>query len=249
MRWTTHVLEQIRPHHFLKAIIEPKRAIRELKYRYTFSSAPSFCAYLTRTNKEDFHTVFEECHKQDCFNEAQNKLRQLRPGSGRGEMGREAETLYSMVRLLKPDRIIETGVGAGISSTYILRALQLNGRGRLYSIDLPDATGLSGWAVPDQLKQCWDLRLGSSKDLLPSLLRETGPIDLFLHDSDHSYQHMMFEFRMMWPHLHENGLFLAHDVGRNDALFDFCKEVGISWTKVRTFPVLGGLRKVTGQCH
>jgi len=158
-------------------------------------------------------------------------------------MGRESETLYVIVRLIKPDIMIETGVGAGISSTYILRAMELNGKGRLYSIDLPDETGLSGWAVPDELRSYWDLRLGSSMDLLPALLKETGPIDIFLHDSDHSYKNMMFEFRTIWPYLKNNSIFLAHDVGRNDALFDFCNEAHIPWTKVRTFPVLGGIRK------
>lgn len=244
MRWTSHVLQQIRPHHFIKAVFEPKRAIRELKYRYTFSSAVSFCAFLSNASKDDVRSLFDECSRQCCFKAAEERVHLLKPSSGRGEMGREAETLYVLVRLIKPDIVMETGVGAGISSTYILRAMELNGKGKLYSIDLPDQTGLSGWAVPDELRSRWSLYQGSSIDLLSTVLNETGPIDIFLHDSDHSYEHMMFEFRTIWPYLKKNGIFLAHDVGRNDALFDFCRKTGISWTKVRTFPVLGGLRKV-----
>lgn len=244
MRWTPQVLEQIRLHHFLKILYQPKRAIRELKYRYTFTSPLSFCTYLTRTTADKVRFLFNECSQHACFKEAEEKAERLKPGSGRGRMGNETELLYVVVRLLKPTLLVETGVGAGISSTYILQALRLNGRGKLYSIDLPDQTGLSGWAVPDKLRGYWDLRLGSSKDLMPALLHETGPIEMFLHDSDHSYENMMFEFRTVWPFLKNHGLFLAHDVGRNDALFDFCHETGISWLKVRTFPVLGGLRKV-----
>jgi predicted O-methyltransferase YrrM len=158
-------------------------------------------------------------------------------------MGTEVEALYVMVRLVKPEVIVETGVGAGITSTYILKALDLNQKGMLFSIDLPDETDLSGWAIPNELKSRWRLYKGSSIDLLPAVLNDTGPIDIFLHDSNHSYEHMTFEFRTIWPYLKKGGIFLAHDVGRNDALFDFCDEVRIPWTKVRTFPVLGGFRK------
>lgn len=113
----------------------------------------------------------------------------------------------------------------------------------LYSIDLPDETGLSGWAVPGELKSRWRLFQGSSIDLLSEILNKIEIMDIFLHDSNHTYEHMMFEFKTIWPYLRNNGIFLAHDVGRNDALFDFCKEVRMPWTKVRTFPVLGGIKK------
>lgn len=243
MRWTSHVFKQILPHHFIKAIFAPKRAIRELKYRYTFSSAVSFCTFLGKSSKDEVRSLLDECFQQCCFKAAEKSVHLLKPGRGRGEMGRESESLYVMVRLIKPDIVIETGVGAGISSTYILNAMALNGKGLLYSIDLPDETGLSGWAVPNGLKSRWRLYQGSSIDLLPAVLNDTGSIDIFIHDSDHSYEHMMFEFRTIWPYLKNNGTFLAHDVGRNDAFFDFCNEVHIPWTKVRTFPVLGGFRK------
>ena len=48
---------------------------------------------------------------------------------------RGAPELYSIIRALKPRRVIETGVGSGYSSTYILTALRQNGGGRLYSIE------------------------------------------------------------------------------------------------------------------
>jgi len=46
------------------------------------------------------------------------------------------EILYSIVRHLRPDVVVETGVGGGLSSAFLLKGLQDNQRGRLYSIDL-----------------------------------------------------------------------------------------------------------------
>jgi len=224
--------------------MDPKRAIRELMYRYTFSSDVAFCSFLTQASPAAVKYLFEECSQQACFRKAEEIVQLSKPGPGRGQMGQESRALYVLIRLIKPGTVLETGVGAGISSLYMLQAMVRNGKGRLYSIDLPDETELTGWVVPDDLKSHWDLRIGSSCDILPVLLEEISHTDIFLHDSDHSYDHMMFEFRTIWPYLKNNGLFLAHDIGRNKAIFDFCRESGISWANLRTYIVLGGFLKI-----
>ena len=48
-----------------------------------------------------------------------------------------AAITYSLVRLLKPELVVETGVGAGVSSWTILSAMEENRTGNLISIDLP----------------------------------------------------------------------------------------------------------------
>src|SRR5579863_2368428 len=99
-----------------------------------------------------------------------------------------------MCRLLKPQIVIETGVAYGASSAYMLQALHINGRGTLYSIDLPnsfvpDSAAFVGAAVPARLRSRWKLNLGSSRRLLRHVLREVGGVDLFIHDSLHTYNH------------------------------------------------------------
>ena len=126
-------------------------------------------------------------------------------------------------------------------------ALEDNRKGKLYSIDLPSERlppgKAPGWIVSDDLRHRWDLRIGGSEDSLEPLLKELDRIDCFLHDSLHTYEHMIFEFRTAWPYLCPGGLFLSHDVGRNAAFFDFAKEVGMQWWDWRAYNVLGGFRK------
>ena len=109
--------------------------------------------------------------------------------------------LYALVRLLRPQAVVETGVGSGVSSTYFLRAMEKNGQGRLYSIDLPlpDDRLLppgkeTGWLVPPSLAGRWELVLGDARGELPALLERLGEVDFFFHDSDHSYEHMVWEY-------------------------------------------------------
>ena len=102
--------------------------------------------------------------------------------------------LYTMIRILKPGIVIETGVFEGHSSLSILSALKENNKGFLYSIDLPSpdlpSGKVPGWMVPEHLRKRWDLRAGKSSDLLPTLLLEVKDVDIFLHDSEHSYENM-----------------------------------------------------------
>lgn len=144
---------------------------------------------------------------------------------------------YILVRFIKPARIVETGVASGFSSTLMLKALELNNKGVLYSIDLPpkfmrksyrrmDNVTLPpkkevGWLVPKGLKKRWRLLLGDSKKVLPHLLSDLAEIDMFLHDSEHTYNHMLFEYNQAWRHLRRGGILISDDVDWNDAFGDF----------------------------
>ena len=165
--------------------------------------------------------------------------------------------LYILVRSLKPEFFLETGVSAGESSTYILQAMHDNNFGKLFSIDFPSAIvekGLttimpegktSGWAIPENLKDRWELSLGKSEELLPKILERQKKIDVFMHDSLHTYDHMMFEYTTSWDFIKKNGLLLSDDIvvmnGKGHSPFvDFAES---KQKEIVVYNVLGGLRK------
>jgi len=151
-----------------------------------------------------------------------------------------AAELYVVVRAARPRVIVETGVASGLSSAHILRALAANGTGTLYSIDLPNVQEGSvlpqgrtpGWIVPDSMRGSWRLHLGDARSLLPELLTALGRVDLFLHDSDHSYEHMTFEFAQALPRLADGGLLMSDDVHLHAAWDDCCARYGLRPTRV-----------------
>jgi predicted O-methyltransferase YrrM len=135
------------------------------------------------------------------------------------------EIVYALVRSTQPDAVIETGVATGVTSAYILAALEDNGAGQLYSIDLPPAqlvtSRLVGAAIPDDLRHRWVYRWGSSRRLLAPVLRETaGARRMFVHDSDHSYENMRWELEQAWAALNEGEWLVADDVDLHDAFLD-----------------------------
>ena len=96
---------------------------------------------------------------------------------------------------MKPKIIVETGVAYGKSSSYILKALKDNGFGKLYSIDFTfrpwETKEMIGSAIPEELKENWNFNFGPSSKKLKKVLLELNTIDIFLHDSLHTFKNMM----------------------------------------------------------
>jgi predicted O-methyltransferase YrrM len=135
----------------------------------------------------------------------------------------------------RPDHVLETGVQRGNTSSVLLHAMREVGNGRLVSIDLPGVRGapvVTGELVAPELRDRWDLRMGPSRKLLPVAAAELDPVDLSIHDADHSYQAQVDEFRQVWPHLAPGGLLVCDDVW-TPSILDFADEVNVTPMLVR----------------
>ena len=142
---------------------------------------------------------------------------------------RLARACYVLCRALRPEVAVETGVANGISSAFILQALQANGSGELHSIDLaPPGTdpALVGRFVPAELRVRWTLHRGASKEVLPGLARELGPIGMFVHDSRHTYRNVSRELRTVSPRLARPAAVVVDDAERHSALQDWAAAAG-----------------------
>jgi len=132
---------------------------------------------------------------------------------------------FAICRIIKPEVVIETGVAYGVTSTYILKALELNNRGVLHSIDLPplgkNSDSYVGWFVPEELKRRWCLHRGASKRILPSLLPQVKSVDIFIHDSRHTYQNIKRELSLVLPYLSRRSVVIADDVQENRAFLEW----------------------------
>lgn len=161
----------------------------------------------------------------------------------------DALILYSMCRLARPRVVIETGVSDGVSSAMFLAALGRNGYGTLLSIDFP-LVGMprvygkrAGWVIPDELRSRWNLFSGKSRRLLNTILQPQDRIDLFFHDSEHSYANMYTELLTAASLGKPGTILLVDDAFENDALLDVAHEISVDESQI-TFSIqgLGGLR-------
>ena len=150
---------------------------------------------------------------------------------------------------MKPRTIVQTGVCNGLSAAFMMLGLVKNGpEGTLHVIDLPpvfnphDPTWTvegkvygvvipegktSGWLVPDAYRDRFEVWNGDARELLPKMVDKVDSIDFFYHDSDHTYNHMMFEFHEAKHRLNKGGLVVGDDVSWNASLWDFADEFAV----------------------
>jgi Methyltransferase domain len=135
---------------------------------------------------------------------------------------------YAAVRALRPACVLETGIANGVSSAYLLQAIRKNGCGCLHSVGLADPAFLPagkspGWFVPQWLRDPWQIHLGDAREILPCLLSQLQRVNVFIHDSLHTQEHMLWEFRTAYPYLRAGDLLFADDALWNNAFNDFAR--------------------------
>lgn len=145
---------------------------------------------------------------------------------------------YAVCRRLRPSRVVETGVAYGVTSAYVLQALAANGQGELLSVDLPPlgphAEENVGCLIPPHLRTRWNLTRGSAKKVLPRMLQEAGSIDMFVHDSLHTYSHMQWELKIALAALRPGGALIVDDIQGNRAFEEAARDSRVaSWFVIR----------------
>jgi hypothetical protein len=118
------------------------------------------------------------------------------------------EFLYSLVILLKPDQILETGTYHGVSSTYMALALKNNNKGHITTIDyvyhdqakyIHTKTDISSYITQLQM----DVNNFSSNKKYQLILIDTEPILRF------------DEFIRFYDNVDDGGLIIIHDLHPN----------------------------------
>lgn len=133
--------------------------------------------------------------------------------------------LYFLTRFLKPERMLEIGTYKAGSSEIIARALRMNGKGELTTIDpygsqrVPSI--LNTW--PDSLKAHLDYLPLSSMECFMQL-KEDQNFDLIFIDGDHSYEFALYDLNMAAKRINPGGVVILDNV----------EQTGVYWA-VKSF--------------
>jgi predicted O-methyltransferase YrrM len=131
--------------------------------------------------------------------------------------------IWYLTRYRRPANVVETGVAHGLTSRFILEALERNGVGHLWSIDIApleqESPAQIGIAVGDRHLRRWSYIEGSSRERLPAILAQLGQIDLFVHDSLHTPDNVRFEMDLAWATLLPGGAIVVDDIDLSNRAF------------------------------
>jgi len=215
--------------------------LRPRRYAYQPESVPEAIVALSQCLNADLQTFMTEPQLHQIEQTVSEGIQNIPDESPLAKVHNSdllvGRIYYAICRAVKPQFIVETGVAYGVSSAYILQALAENGSGTLHSIDLPgslakNSVDYTGWLIPQALRDRWQLHLGASRRVLPTLLPSLKAIDIFIHDSTHNYANMSFEFQIASQYLAPLALVLSDDAHRNAAFHDWAEATKPVWWAV-----------------
>lgn len=241
------------PKRLLKVFSSPNA--RGILFYLPFEpSVVKFVSTLTNSNRQEILNLQRELTNNSFLFDIKESFLKVR-GIPLISCQKWHELIFLLIRSLKPKIVVETGVFDGLSSAFILYAFYLNNFGSLYSIDLPargkifnstDEMSLTrlprgkspGWLVPSYLKKRWRLTLGLSENQLSPLLKRLKKIDIFIHDSLHTYAHMSWEYSTSWEILRKRGLLCSDDIFTTRAFAYFSQKKKKSFIQKGGFGVI-----------
>ncbi|MGC5330500.1 class I SAM-dependent methyltransferase [Micromonospora sp. DT62] len=142
---------------------------------------------------------------------------------------------YAIVRATKPTHVVETGVDKGLGSCVLAAALLRNAAdgqpGRVTSLDINPEAGYLARTAP--WSEVVDLVIGDSIASIAALDR---PVDLFLHDSDHSRAHEKREFEAVEGRLAPGAILLTDNVTATNVLAEHAERTGRRFLAYRETP-------------
>ncbi|MEJ3749231.1 class I SAM-dependent methyltransferase [Actinomycetes bacterium KLBMP 9797] len=142
---------------------------------------------------------------------------------------------YAIVRARKPAHVVETGVDKGLGTCVLAAALLRNAAegapGRVTSLDINPEAGYLAKTPP--WSEVVDLVIGDSVASIGALDR---PVDLFLHDSDHSVAHERREFEAVEPKLAPGAMLLTDNVTVTNVLAEHAARTGRRFLAYRETP-------------
>jgi len=129
---------------------------------------------------------------------------------------------YALVRLLKPEVVVETGVDKGLGAAVLCAALKRNAeeghRGKYLGTDIVPT---AGWLLKAPYKEFGEILYGDS---IESLTRLQDRIDIFINDSDHSADYEAQEYETILPKMAPGGLILADNAHVTSKLAEFSRD-------------------------
>ena len=114
----------------------------------------------------------------------------------------EGVSIYCFIRCLKPKKILEIGNYKGVSSNHILQAVEMNGFGDVYLLDIKEQL------VYEKLHN-----RNFNRILNDSLLFLGNPLDFdcYIHDGNHEHLHVKKELELITTNTKNDFCIWSHD--------------------------------------
>jgi predicted O-methyltransferase YrrM len=145
--------------------------------------------------------------------------------------------LYAIVRILKPQVVVENGVEVGFTSVVLCEALRKNKNegfnGKFIGLDINKN---AGYLVKSESKYN-SLSVLKCGDAIQSLKSLDTKIDFYFSDGFRSYQYEQSEFSALKDKLNENAVVITNKAKFSKALFEFSRDLSKNYSFFKEEPL------------
>ena len=121
--------------------------------------------------------------------------------------------IFKLVREFRPENCLELGTSLGMSASYQIFALKLNGKGALTTIEGSEEIAK---IADENLKahgySDYSVKVGRFNDVLPTVLNLEKPIDFVFIDGHHDKDATWQYFEMIYPYLKKKAVLIFDDI-------------------------------------
>ena len=138
--------------------------------------------------------------------------------------------LLRLVRGLRPESCIELGGAIGISAAYQAAGLELNGGGRLLSIEgAPELAGHARQTLTGLGLERVEVVEGRFEDVLEPILPDAAPVDLVYLDAEKNRDKMVALFEQLLPYLSPRAVVVMDDI-------HWSQQMKLAWRDISSHP-------------
>jgi len=135
----------------------------------------------------------------------------------------EGKSIYCLIRIIKPKKILEIGNFLGKSTNHILQAVEMNGFGEVTLIDIKEYL---------EYNKLHSQNFNRIIDDSLNLLSKPFEYNLIIQDGDHTYEHVKKEIELILNYNFLNEYYIwAHDYWQRSKI-DQCG-VWIAWDEMK----------------
>ena len=135
--------------------------------------------------------------------------------------------LQRLARELRPRSCVELGTAIGISAAYQGSALEMNGSGRMRTIEgAPGLAELARETLATLGIERVEVTAGRFEDVLDEVLADQAPIDFVYMDAGKTREDNLEQFERLLPHLAPGAAFVIDDI-------HWSRELSRAWRVIR----------------
>lgn len=175
---------------------------------------------ITNVSVEEVQGYFHEISTNDEVSNRLMEFRMIHPELRDSSMQIARRVgWYAFIRIAKPRLVIETGVHNGVGALIICEALRKN----LQQDFLGEYLGTDINPKAGELLKGHHREIGQViiQDSLETLRDIKSEVDIFINDSDHTFDYEMAEYKTIYKKLSPHSIILGDNSHETDALRDF----------------------------